>query len=67
MRGEPIVCTPQDAYRCFMRTQMDVLVLQNQILFKSEQSNVEKDETKQVNKMKKEELDTEKKIKKRRN
>ncbi|MBO8207230.1 carbamoyltransferase [Prochlorococcus marinus XMU1406] len=37
VRGEPIVCTPQDAYRCFMRTEMDVLVLQNQILLKSEQ------------------------------
>ena len=34
VRGEPIVCTPQDAYRCFMRTEMDVLVLQNQILIK---------------------------------
>ena len=45
VRGEPIVCTPQDAYRCFMRTEMDVLVLQNQILFKSDQPNVEKDET----------------------
>ena len=45
VRGEPIVCTPQDAYRCFMRTEMDVLVLQNQVLFKSEQPKVEKDET----------------------
>ena len=45
VRGEPIVCTPQDAYRCFMRTEMDVLVLQNQILFKSDQPKVEKDET----------------------
>nr|WP_075488215.1 carbamoyltransferase [Prochlorococcus marinus] len=45
VRGEPIVCTPQDAYRCFMRTEIDVLVLQNQILFKREQPNVEKDET----------------------
>jgi len=45
VRGEPIVCTPQDAYRCFMRTEMDVLVLENQILFKSEQPKVEKDET----------------------
>ena len=34
VRGEPIVCTPQDAYRCFMRTEMDILVLQNQILLK---------------------------------
>ena len=45
VRGEPIVCTPQDAYRCFMRTEMDILVLQNQILFKSEQPKVEKDES----------------------
>jgi len=45
VRGEPIVCTPQDAYRCFMRTEMDILVLQNQILFKSEQPRAEKDET----------------------
>ncbi len=44
VRGEPIVCSPQDAYRCFMRTEMDVLVLQNQILYKNEQSKVEKDE-----------------------
>ena len=45
VRGEPIVCTPQDAYRCFMRTEMDVLVLQNQVLYKTEQPKVEKDET----------------------
>ena len=45
VRGEPIVCTPQDAYRCFMRTEMDVLVLQNQILIKEEQPKVEKNET----------------------
>ena len=45
VRGEPIVCTPQDAYRCFMRTEMDVLVLQNQILFKNDQPKFEKDET----------------------
>ena len=45
VRGEPIVCTPKDAYRCFMRTEMDVLVLQNQILFKIEQPHVEKNET----------------------
>ena len=37
VRGEPIVCPPEDAYRCFMRTEMDVLILQNQILIKSEQ------------------------------
>jgi len=44
VRGEPIVCTPQDAYRCFMRTEMDALVLQNYILFKEEQPKIEKDE-----------------------
>lgn len=37
MRGEPIVCTPADAYRCFMRSDMDCLVLENIILHKNEQ------------------------------
>jgi carbamoyltransferase len=37
VRGEPIVCTPEDAYLCFMRTEMDVLVLGNQILRKQGQ------------------------------
>lgn len=37
VRGEPIVCTPEDAYRCFMRTEMDVLVLENCILHKDDQ------------------------------
>jgi carbamoyltransferase len=37
VRGEPIVCTPEDAYRCFMRTEMDYLVLENYLLPKSEQ------------------------------
>jgi len=37
VRGEPIVCTPQDAYRCFMRTEMDMLVLEDLILHKREQ------------------------------
>ena len=45
VRGEPIVCTPEDAYKCFMRTEMDVLVLQNQVLYKEEQPKIEKDET----------------------
>ena len=45
VRGEPIVCTPQDAYRCFMRTEMDVLVLENQLLLKQEQPREERDET----------------------
>ena len=38
VRGEPIVCTPDDAYRCFMRTEMDVLVLEDHILFKPDQA-----------------------------
>tara|TARA_B110000858_G_scaffold198487_1_gene265595 strand:+ start:205 stop:2052 length:1848 start_codon:yes stop_codon:yes gene_type:complete len=37
VRGEPIVCTPEDAYRCFMRTEMDYLVMENQLLDKSAQ------------------------------
>ncbi|MBF0165606.1 MAG: hypothetical protein HQM01_14080, partial [Magnetococcales bacterium] len=37
VRNEPIVCTPADAYRCFMGTEMDVLVVGNAILFKEEQ------------------------------
>jgi len=41
VRGEPIVCTPEDAYRCFMRTEMDVLVLENAILYKEEQPEFE--------------------------
>tara|TARA_B100000989_G_scaffold296967_2_gene281430 strand:+ start:674 stop:2530 length:1857 start_codon:yes stop_codon:yes gene_type:complete len=45
VRGEPIVCTPQDAYRCFMRTKMDILVLENQILYKESQPDTEDDET----------------------
>ena len=40
VRGEPIVCTPEDAYRCFMRTEMDALVLQDLLLFKREQPEV---------------------------
>ena len=37
VRGEPIVCTPEDAYRCFMRTEMDYLVIENCLLSKSDQ------------------------------
>jgi len=43
VRGEPIVCTPDDAYLCFMRTQMDVLVLGNQILLKEDQPELVED------------------------
>jgi carbamoyltransferase len=37
VRGEPIVCSPEDAYRCFMRTEMDTLVLENCLLHKADQ------------------------------
>ena len=37
VRGEPIVCTPEDSYRCFMRTEMDYLVVNNYLFAKSEQ------------------------------
>lgn len=43
VRGEPIVSTPEDAYRCFMRTEMDVLVLENCVLLKAEQKPLEGD------------------------
>ncbi len=45
VRGEPIVCSPQDAYRCFMRTEIDLLVLENILLWKSEQPRCEADES----------------------
>lgn len=44
VRGEPIVCTPEDAYLCFMRTEMDALVLGDYILYKEEQPQLENDE-----------------------
>jgi carbamoyltransferase len=43
VRGEPIVCTPTDAYRCFMRTEMDYLVVENFFLDKKEQPDWEID------------------------
>ena len=45
VRGEPIVSTPEDAYRCFMRTEMDYLVLENFILAKKDQPVFEKDDS----------------------
>ncbi len=47
VRGEPIVCTPEDAFRCFMRTEMDYLILGNFILDKRKQKEVasKKEET----------------------
>ena len=44
VRGEPIVCTPEDAYRCFMRTDMDYLVLENFVLEKSAQPRFDENE-----------------------
>ena len=44
VRGEPIVCTPEDAYRCFMRTEMDYLVIENIVLHKPDQPEWKKDE-----------------------
>jgi len=44
VRGEPLVCTPEDAYQCFMRTEMDYLVLENCIISKSEQPEWAKNE-----------------------
>ena len=45
VRGEPIVCSPEHAYRCFMATNMDVLVIDNHVLLKDKQSNAQKHET----------------------
>ena len=45
VRGEPIVCTPQDAVRCFRRTHMDALVLENFIIERSQQGPMEVDES----------------------
>ena len=45
VRGEPIVCTPEDAYRCFMNTEMDYLVIGNYVFDKSEQPEWKKELT----------------------
>ncbi|GJM06212.1 MAG: carbamoyltransferase [marine bacterium B5-7] len=42
VRGEPIVNTPEDAYNCFMRTKIDYLVIENYLLAKSDQPNLNK-------------------------
>ena len=44
IRGEPIVCSPEHAYRCFMATNMDVLVMENQLLYKQEQPQAKQHE-----------------------
>jgi carbamoyltransferase len=43
VRGEPIVCTPEDAYRCFMRTEIDYLVINNVLFDKAEQPPIGND------------------------
>ena len=45
VRGEPIVCSPTDAYRCFMRTEMDYLVIENFLLSKADQPVREQDDS----------------------
>ena len=45
VRGEPMVCTPEDAYRCFMRTDMDMLVLENFLLERTAQPKRDEDES----------------------
>ena len=43
VRGEPIVCTPEDAYLCFMRTEMDYLIMGNYLLAKTKQDPLKDD------------------------
>lgn len=45
VRGEPIVCTPEDAYRCFMMTEMDVLVIENYIFLKEKQPSLKQSQS----------------------
>lgn len=44
VRGEPIVCFPEDSYKCFMRTGMDVLAIENFILYKEDQAKLDDDQ-----------------------
>ena len=44
LRGEPIVCTPQDSFLCFMRTEMDYLVVENCLLAKTDQTPLKDDD-----------------------
>jgi carbamoyltransferase len=43
VRGEPIVCTPHEAYLCFMRTNMDVLVMDRFVMYKPDQKPLQED------------------------
>ena len=40
VRGEPIICTPTDAFKCFMGTEMDMLVIENYLLYKEQQDEL---------------------------
>jgi carbamoyltransferase len=50
IRGEPIVCSPADAFRCFMNCEMDILVLENFILRKEDQNNLDKKDVEEYKK-----------------
>jgi len=43
VRGEPIICTPTDAFKCFMGTEMDVLAIENYVLYKKQQDEALKE------------------------
>ena len=47
VRAEPIVCTPADAYRCFLATDMDVLVIENFVLWKDQQPQADRQDVTQ--------------------
>jgi len=49
VRGEPIVCTPEDAYLCFMRTEMNYLIMGNYLLDKKDQKPFDRDNQWQSN------------------
>lgn len=52
IRGEPIVCTPEDAYKCFMRTELDILIINNLIFNKKDQPKLKDDiDWKKITKM----------------
>jgi carbamoyltransferase len=48
VRGEPIICTPTDAFKCFMGTEMDVLVVGNYVLYKDQQDEALKENYKEL-------------------
>ncbi len=50
IRGEPIVCSPADAYKCFLNTEMDLLVMEDIVLFKEEQPEVSKAQSEEYKK-----------------